>query len=157
MPMQMKCPNPACTTMLTVREEFAGKMIKCPTCAATLMVPQPAAAAAMAGAPTSPSMPTAAPMPGAASGTPIPPEMAGPTPTPLETFWALIDKNQLDKKSQMFLAAGLGAMFFLLFSMILPRYTISLSGEILGSKVGNSSATGWWIATVPGAFIILGR
>src|SRR5262249_44131303 len=129
MPMQLKCPNPACTTMLNVREEFAGKMIKCPTCAATLMVPQPAAAAAMAAAPAAPSVPTApvmssSPGPDAAAGaTPIPPEMQGPAASPLETFWALIDKNALDRKSQLLLAAGIGAMLFLLFSMILPRYT----------------------------------
>ena len=112
MPMQLKCPNPACTTMLNVREEFAGKMIKCPTCAATLMVPQPAAAAAMAAAPAAPSVPTAPAMPSgpeAATGTPIPPEMGAPGASPIETLWALIDKNGLDKKSQMLLAAGLGA------------------------------------------------
>lgn len=159
MPMQMKCPNPACTTMLTVREEFAGKMIKCPTCAATLMVPQSAAVPAMAGVPAAPAVPTAPPMPAggpAAGATPIPPEMGPPTPTPLETFWSLIDKNQLDKKSQMFLAAGLGAMAFLLFSMILPRLSVHVSAEAFGTTVGDKSMTVWWIATIPGAFFILG-
>lgn len=156
MPMQLKCPNPACTTMLNVREEFAGKMIKCPTCSATLMVPQPAAAMAatpMAPVPVAPVLSSSGP--GADTGTPIPPEMQKPGASAVETLWALIDKNGLDKKSQFLLAAGLAAMLFLLFSMILPRLSVQVSGEIMGSKVGSDSSTLWWIVTAPGAFIIL--
>lgn len=159
MPMQMKCPNPACTTMLTVREEFAGKMIKCPTCASTLMVPQPAVAAAVGaapiggGAPVAPSMPSPDPT---ASATPIPPEMSRPAASPVETLWALIDKNGLDKKSQVLLAAGIGAMLFFLFSMLLPRLNVAISAEAFGTKVGEKSWSDWWILTIPGVLFFLG-
>ena len=43
MPIRMQCQ---CGQVLGVKEEFAGKMVKCPKCQAALRVPQPQAAAA---------------------------------------------------------------------------------------------------------------
>jgi predicted RNA-binding Zn-ribbon protein involved in translation (DUF1610 family) len=39
MPIKVQCPNPACGSVITVRNEYAGKRGKCPSCGAAMMIP----------------------------------------------------------------------------------------------------------------------
>jgi uncharacterized protein YxjI len=45
-PIQVKCANPACGKVLRVKDELAGKTVKCPACQASLTIPKAGAAAA---------------------------------------------------------------------------------------------------------------
>jgi hypothetical protein len=79
--MNLLCPN--CQKMLTVPEQFAGQLMKCPLCAGTFTVPGLPAGAA--GQPSTPAPPTPAPsMPqetfGMQEPAPPPPMTAPPPP-----------------------------------------------------------------------------
>lgn len=60
MPIQAKCPNPACGKVLTVKDEHAGKRGKCPACGGLVSIP---------GVPVVPTFPSP---PGAAGDQPGP-------------------------------------------------------------------------------------
>ena len=42
MAIRVQCPNPSCGQVITVRDEFAGKRGRCPSCGSALMIPSPA-------------------------------------------------------------------------------------------------------------------
>jgi uncharacterized protein YxjI len=44
-PIQVQCANPACAKVLRVKDELAGKTVKCPACQAALPIPKAGAAA----------------------------------------------------------------------------------------------------------------
>jgi hypothetical protein len=141
MSIQMKCPNAACTTVLTVKEEFAGKTIKCPSCGAQTIVPSSITEPAGGGA--------------YSNATPIPPEMASQPSTFMETVWALSDKNGLDRKAQLALMAGLAALVFLLFALLFPRYTEKITDLANNAKVLRDEWY-WWLGwMIGGAFFFV--
>jgi hypothetical protein len=45
MSIKLRCPQPACGKALTLRDEWAGKKVKCPACGSALVAPKPAAPA----------------------------------------------------------------------------------------------------------------
>jgi hypothetical protein len=53
MPIQFKCGNAACGKVLRVKDELAGKLVKCPACQTAVRIPQPAGTP-MAAAPAAP-------------------------------------------------------------------------------------------------------
>jgi hypothetical protein len=79
--MNLLCPN--CQKMLTVPEQFAGQLMKCPLCAGTFTVPALPAATATAAvaAPAAPPAASPAPSPPPASAPPAP-ASAAPTHEP---------------------------------------------------------------------------
>jgi hypothetical protein len=89
--MELMCPN--CTKKLTVQEQFAGQLMKCPLCAGTFMVPglpspPPTPPPAPEPAPVAPAsapaaVPTADQAPPAVVATPsAPAELTAPEPLP---------------------------------------------------------------------------
>ena len=83
MPIQIRCSNPACAKVLSVKDELAGKAVKCPACQTTMRVPGGARAAApskpASSAPRATAAPpkTSNPAPKAAAS---PPRAASPAP-----------------------------------------------------------------------------
>src|SRR6516164_4687182 len=94
--MNLLCPN--CQKLLTVPEQYAGQLMKCPLCAGTFTVPGLPAAPAAAPPPAAPSppaggdvyslqepapsAPTAAPPPSASTPSPSQPiDMTAPLPS----------------------------------------------------------------------------
>lgn len=77
--MNLLCPN--CQKMLTVPEQYAGQLMKCPLCGGTFTVP---ALPAAAGAVPSPA-PVSAPQP------PLPPPAPTPAPAPGPEVFSLRD------------------------------------------------------------------
>lgn len=39
MPIKVQCPNPVCSQVITVKDEYAGKRGKCPACGSAMMIP----------------------------------------------------------------------------------------------------------------------
>jgi hypothetical protein len=62
MPITARCPNAACGKTLKVKDELAGKKVKCPACASVLTIPS-ANAAPAASAPPAPARPKPAAKP----------------------------------------------------------------------------------------------
>ena len=52
MTIQVRCPNRDCGKMLSVRDEYAGKTGKCPSCGATMNIPYPGEAIEPGGRPS---------------------------------------------------------------------------------------------------------
>ncbi len=71
--MNLLCPN--CQKMLTVPEQYAGQMMKCPLCAGTFTVPGLPAAAAPPPPPPVETIPF--------QSDPMPPPPPPPPPTPV--------------------------------------------------------------------------
>lgn len=112
MPIELKCSNAGCTTVMAVKEEHAGRSVKCPSCGTVTVVPSPSAAAPQAAVAT--------------AGTPLPSEVPGGAPagaSPMETIRALCKANNLDDISGYALAGGMAAYVLLVLSTILPPYT----------------------------------
>jgi uncharacterized protein YxjI len=63
MPIQVKCPNPGCAQSLRVKDELAGKSVRCPTCKTAIQLPNAPSPVATAPAKSAPSQ---APPPGPA-------------------------------------------------------------------------------------------
>jgi hypothetical protein len=81
--MNLLCPN--CQKMLTVPEQYAGQLMKCPLCSGNFTVPTVSAGAtpAAVAAPAPPLAPPPAPPPATAPATPEPSSVAAlPTPVP---------------------------------------------------------------------------
>lgn len=114
MPIELKCANTACTTVMAVKEEHAGKSVKCPNCGTVTVVPSPSAPAA----PAAPVVATAS--------TPLPePGVAAPAGgNVMETVRALALATSLDDLGLYALGGGLFALGVLILSTMLPPYTI---------------------------------
>ncbi len=78
--MNILCPN--CQRPLTVQEQYAGQLMKCPLCGGTFTVP---ALAPMPAAPVSPPA-SAPPPPSPFAETWPPPSTPAPPPSPMETY-----------------------------------------------------------------------
>lgn len=112
MPIEMKCTNASCTTVMAVKEEHVGRSVKCPACGTVSVVP----AASTAPPP---------PAPVAAGGTPLPPEAATPGGANLiDTIKNLCKDNNLDDLSAYALGGGMFALAVLILCIILPPYSI---------------------------------
>jgi len=62
MPIRLTCPS--CSATLSVKDEYAGRAVKCPKCGGVIPASQPAAPAAPAAAPPPAKATPAAPPPG---------------------------------------------------------------------------------------------
>ena len=81
MTIRLKCPG--CNNVLTVKDEMAGRVGKCPACQTAIKVPQPTAAASAPPAQQAPARPTAAAPPAQqapARPTAAPKAQASPAP-----------------------------------------------------------------------------
>lgn len=160
MPIELKCGNTACTTVMAVKEEHAGKSVKCPNCGTVTVVPSPSSA---------PPAPAPAP---AAAASPPPPAPVGGAAAPaaanlMETVKNLAKANNLDDLGLYAVAGGLASLLLLILSTLLPRYsaigafvfliTVGVTGFVLVSfakmyvffEKAVYAAAGW------GAFIFM--
>jgi hypothetical protein len=71
MPISVKCPNANCGKALKVKDELAGKKVKCPGCATVIAIPSPEEPEVVEAPVEEPSAP-AAPAPGLEQATAIP-------------------------------------------------------------------------------------
>lgn len=114
MPIELKCANTACTTVMAVKEEHAGKSVKCPNCGTVTVVPSPSAPAAAAAAVVATA---STPLPQAGAAAP-----AGGNV--METIKSLAQATHLDDLGLYALAGGLFALGVLVLSTMLPPYSI---------------------------------
>src|SRR5262245_47095264 len=113
MPIELKCSNAACTTVMAVKEEHVGRQVKCPSCGTVTVVPSVS------------SVPAPAPVV-ASSAAPLPPDAgAGNAGVDLmETVKSLCKANNLDDLSAYILGGGMAGFLVLVLSTILPPYTL---------------------------------
>jgi hypothetical protein len=134
MAIRVECPQKRCSKSLKVKEEYAGKKVKCPGCGTAVRIPAPAGPVASPAAAT-----------GGAGG-------AEAAPAAAASFWEILDRkcraNRLDARSRNLFAAGLAALFFLAFSTLFRWWSFQErfeNVEIAGSVTGIQMGTGMLI------------
>lgn len=154
MPVQVKCPNVSCGTLMSVKEEYAGQTVACPRCSTPTVVPGGTAIPVVPMVPAAPPPPLAptfsqapqGPLPEGFESSPIAP------PDIMATVKKLCGELNLDDMSQKLLAGGMIAFALLWLAMLLPRASLSISVPLVGI---NNSMTYYWISTTAGALMLL--
>jgi hypothetical protein len=115
MPITAKCPNAACGKTLRVKDELAGKKVKCPGCGTIIALPALDVPVEVE-APAAPAAPAVAEQPAA----------AGAVPTPIPA---------LDQTKMIALYVGLGGLGLLVLSVFLPWFSFGPL-SVLGISTG---------------------
>jgi hypothetical protein len=129
MSIRLECPNGSCGKGLKVKEELAGKAVKCRACGTVLKVP---------GVSNGRDDPQAEPVG-------VDPVLAAAAPVAAAGLWETIDRqcraNRLDATARNVLAAGLFGLFVLAISTLFSWVTMSFGG-FQASVAGIQSAAG---------------